>query len=101
MLRGAAVGLIGACVLVARPAAAEDDVTRARQLFQLGVALAHEGKCDRAIEAFRSSAKLRPHAKTTYNLGFCEKELGHYTRALAMFARAADEDARRGGSELG
>jgi hypothetical protein len=47
----------------------------------------------------RSSA-LRAHAVTTYNIAYCERALGRYTRARKMFAKALAQSAAHGDAEL-
>ena len=84
----------------AAPATDEATTAAARELFQRGAALAGEGRWRDALAAFEQSALLKSHATTTYNLGYCERAIGHTTRALALFARALEEDAARGGREL-
>ena len=85
---------------VEAPVDGERQTARARDAFMRGAALGAEGKWRDALAAFEESASVRPHAKTTYNLGFCERALGHTTRALGFFARALEEDRARGGGEL-
>lgn len=72
-------------------------ISRARALFKEGVAHAAEDRWDEARQAFQASSKLLAHAGTTYNLGYCERGLGHHTRARLYFMRALDEDKARGG----
>lgn len=76
------------------PAADDERVARAREAFRLGSALAREGQWTDALAAFERSASLRPHATTTYNLGFCERALGHYTRARKLLGTALDDERR-------
>jgi hypothetical protein len=82
----------------ARPEA-EIDSRRAgaREAFRLGAALARQGQWTEALAAFERSARLLPHATTTYNVGFCERALGRYSRARKSLRAALD----RGGDELG
>ena len=65
----------------------ERQIATARQAFRRGAALAAEGRWRDALAAFEESASLRSHAKTTYNLGYCERAIGRPTRALRFFAR--------------
>ena len=65
-----------------RPAAerSEDpNVERAREAFRLGSTLARQGQWQDALSAYERSAELRPHAVTTYNIGYVERALGHLT----------------------
>jgi hypothetical protein len=72
---------------VAKDPDESDRITLARSAFQEGIDLAHRGRWAEALAAFERSSRLRPHAVTTYNIGFCELSLGMYTsawRALAV-----------------
>jgi hypothetical protein len=83
------------------PQAEAEDATivRAREAFVLGTALAREGQWVDALAAFERSARLRPHPVTTYNLAYCERALGRYTRALQLFRLAlADHAVSKGGN---
>lgn len=70
------------------PAAAYVRVEQAREAFRVGAALAKEGQWVDALPQFERSARLRPHAVTTFNIGFCERALGRYTRAKRSFVHA-------------
>lgn len=74
--------------------------TQARALFNDGTDMARRGDWSLALTAFERSAALRPHAVTTYNIGFCERALGRTTRARKMLGKALAENAARGGLEL-
>jgi hypothetical protein len=83
----------------AAPPAAEfpdPKVEEAREAFRVGSALAKQGQWGDALAAFERSARLRPHAVTTYNIGFCERALRRLTRARKTFERALE-----GRGELG
>jgi hypothetical protein len=54
----------------------------------VGTALTKEGQWVEALAQFERSARLHPHAVTTYDIGFCERALGRYTRARRSFGRA-------------
>jgi hypothetical protein len=86
----------------AAPAAASSDSTtgQARTLFNEGTDRAHRGDWSPALDAFVASDALRPHAVTTYNIAYCERALGHYTRARKAFGHALAENAAHGGVEL-
>jgi hypothetical protein len=77
---------------------AEPTVARAREAFLLGASLAREGEWPEALAAFTQSSQLHPHPVTTYNMAYCERALGHYTRAYKLFRRTLSEhaDATRG-----
>jgi hypothetical protein len=72
----------------------------ARSAFQEGTALAKEERWADALAAFERSGARHPHAITTYNIGYCERLLGHPTRAHEMFARALADHQARGALEL-
>src|SRR5438094_10672406 len=85
-------------LLLARLAhAAEPDAARvaeARKLFIEGAALVKRAQWSEALAAFEQSARLRPHAITTYNIGACYRAMGRYARARETFGRAlAESDA--------
>jgi hypothetical protein len=86
----------------ASPAAAPEDVAtaQARDLFNEGTDRARRGDWSQALTAFERSRGLRPHAVTTYNVGYCERALGRYTRARKMFGKALADNAAHGGVEL-
>lgn len=75
-------------------------VAEARGAFERGAAFASEERWGDALAAFSESAALRPHATTTYNIGYCERALGHATRAKKQFALALAQDNKSGGAEL-
>ena len=66
----------------------------------LGTALAREGQWLDALAAFERSTRLRAHPVTTYNLAYCERALGRYTRAQQLFERALSEHAKTLGGVL-
>ncbi len=78
----------------------EDDTARARAAFDEGSALAKKMLWAEALGRFEVSAKLRPHAGTTYNMAICHRALGQYTVARAVFSRALRDNAEAGGGEL-
>ena len=94
-----------------RPPAAQDsappegagpspEVLDARAAFQEGIASAKAERWALALDAFERSHSLHPHAITTYNIGYCERQLGHWTRARAVLARALAEHRAHGEVEL-
>jgi hypothetical protein len=91
-----------ATVLFSLAANAEPDAStaRARALFEAGAAAAKESRWSDALKKFEASAALRRHATTTYNLGFCERALGHATRARKYFRAAIAEDKAASAPEL-
>jgi hypothetical protein len=74
--------------------------TQARDLFNEGADRARRGDWSQALTAFERSGAMRPHAVTTYNIGYCERALGRYTRARKMLGKALAENAAHGGVEL-
>jgi hypothetical protein len=75
-------------------------VAEARTAFQEGIALAKAERWADALQALERSDALHPHAITTYNIGYCERQLGHWTRARKMLAGALAAHRTRGGVEL-
>jgi hypothetical protein len=86
----ASAGLEGASAVAAPPASDTTDprVEQAREIFRLGTALSDRGQWSDALAQFERSAVLRPHAVTIYNLAFCERALGRFTRAKRAFRAA-------------
>jgi hypothetical protein len=84
------------------PAPASDDAVtlEARALFGEGTGNAHRGEWSLALAAFQRSWALHPHAVTAYNIAYCERALGRYTRARKMFGEALADSAAHGGVEL-
>lgn len=75
-------------------------VTQARAAFQEGIAFAKAERWALALDALGRSDALHPHAITTYNIGYCERQLGHLTRARKLLARSLVDHRARGGVEL-
>jgi hypothetical protein len=69
-------------------------VDQARDAFVLGTTLANEGEWPEALNAFSRSSALRPHPVTTYDMAYCERAMGHYTRARKFFRQALAEHER-------
>ena len=84
----------------AAPPAEDSATSQARALFNDGTDKARLGDWSQALPAFERSEALRPHAVTTYNIGFCERVLGRTTRARKMLGKALAENAAHGGVEL-
>jgi hypothetical protein len=85
----------------APPATNEDAATaQARALFNEGTESADRGDWSRALSAFERSDGLHAHAVTTYNIAYCERALGRYTRARKIFGKALAESAAHGRNEL-
>jgi hypothetical protein len=102
-VRNVLVGALCACTAHAQTetpdAAASQEVSedpsvaQARDAFVLGTALARQGQWVDALAAFTRSVRARPHPVTTYNIAYCERALGRYTRARKAFKQALDEHA--------
>jgi len=75
-------------------------LAEARTAFKEGTSLARQAQWGEALLAFERSQTLRPHTFTTYNIGYCERALGRYTRARKLLARALAENDARGGTAL-
>src|SRR5579859_6898324 len=60
-------------------------IVEARQKFVEGAALVKNAQWADAETAFEESARLHPHAVTTFNIGACERAMGRYTKARALF----------------
>ena len=67
-----------------------EQIAQARDAFALGSALARHGQWLDALVAFERSFKLHPHATTLFNIGFCERALGRFTRARKSFRNALE-----------
>jgi hypothetical protein len=75
------------------PEAENGRVSGARAAFLRGVELAKIGRWNEALTAFERSNELLRHAVTLFNVGFCERALGHYARAERAFSDAVADDA--------
>jgi len=82
------------------PAPPDTGTDQARSLFNDGTEKARRGDWSVALTSFERSEALRPHAVTTYNIGYCERALGRYTRAREILGRALAENVAHGGAEL-
>jgi len=81
-------------------ASSDPKLAEARTAFKEGTSLARQAQWGEALLAFERSQNLRPHTFTTYNIGYCERALGRYTRARKLLARALAENDARGGTAL-
>jgi hypothetical protein len=99
-------GLVVACVLswpipglaqtsASAPVSASDTpieqnepIAAARESFALGATLARHGQWVDALVAFERSYRLHAHPTTLFNIGFCERALGRFTRARKSFRAA-------------
>jgi hypothetical protein len=72
----------------------------ARDSFLRGAQLVRDAQWAEALVAFEQSARIRKHATTTFNLGACQRAMGHYLLARKAFLRAIAENEASGGKEL-
>jgi hypothetical protein len=80
-------------VFVSSAPARADDEKEARELFVRGGKLAEDAQWAEALATFEKSAAMRPHPVTTFNIGLCERALGHLLVARRVFQQALTEDA--------
>jgi hypothetical protein len=78
---------------IANVAVADGPLDEARAAFSKGADLAKDQQWGAALASFERSAKLHPHAWTTYNIAVCERALGQYVLARRTFKRALTERA--------
>jgi hypothetical protein len=78
----------------------EPSVAQAREEFVRGAGFVKNLQYADALSAFEHSAKLRPHAATTYNIGVCLRAMGQYTLARKALDSALKEDAAADGKQL-
>ncbi|CAN5203275.1 hypothetical protein BH09MYX1_BH09MYX1_37900 [soil metagenome] len=91
------IATVAAAAPPADSAADSADLQRARELFKEGTELAKKTQWAEALQAFESSATLRHHAITTYNIGVCQRALGQYTQAREALQKSLDESAAHAG----
>ncbi|HXK20616.1 MAG TPA: hypothetical protein VNG33_22550, partial [Polyangiaceae bacterium] len=60
---------------------ADPALEEARRSYREGVERVQQARWGEALAAFERSETSRKHATTTFNIGACERALGHYTRA--------------------
>ena len=85
-MRFVAFVIMSLVLAFAHVAHADDATTEAREAFRKGAELAKDEQWNGALVSFERSAALVPHPYTTYNIGVCERALGHYIRARNAFA---------------
>jgi tetratricopeptide (TPR) repeat protein len=80
---------IAALVLALSPclssAAYADDVPAAREVYQRGVRYYDLGELEKALAAFKEAYLLYESPAFLFNIGLCERKLGHRTEAMAVF----------------
>lgn len=74
-------------------AAQADALEPARALYLEGLSQVRQAHWGEALAAFERSQALHPHPLTTYNIGACERALGHYTRARRELLKALESSA--------
>jgi hypothetical protein len=72
----------------AAPAAPDPRTEQARDAFLLAIQLTKRGQWVEALAEFERSSFLRPNARTTYDIAYCERALGRLTRAKKHFLAA-------------
>jgi hypothetical protein len=85
------------CLVLLAAVAHADPLAEARQKFIEGAALVKNTQWADAETAFEESARLHPHAVTTFNIGACERAMGRYTRARALFRHSLEEHEQNQG----
>jgi hypothetical protein len=95
LVLGVCIGTL--CLATASRAQEANTRQRAGELFKAGTTLAAQNRWREALSAFEQAALLVPHASTTYNIAYCERGLGHPTRARHFFRRALEENDEGGG----
>jgi hypothetical protein len=83
-----------------QPAPDPPDVVAAREQFVRGSDNARQGRWAEALQAFEASAKLRPHAVTTFDIGICQRAMGSFTLARQTFEQALAQNEASGRTEL-
>jgi hypothetical protein len=82
------------------PAETPEVTASARREFVAGTDFVHKAQWAEALAAFERSAKLRPHAVTTYNIGACQRALGRYALARKTLRQALVQNEAAGNSLL-
>jgi tetratricopeptide (TPR) repeat protein len=70
-------------------ARAEQDIERAKQLFEEASSLRAAGQYGDALVRLNLALAIKETPGLHYHAGFCEANLGHYSRALEHYERAA------------
>lgn len=60
----------------------------AREAFEQGTKLVKEERWAEALASFERASVARPHATTSFNIGFCLRALGRYSAAAKSFREA-------------
>ena len=86
--------IVGTFFIAPLSAYAEDDLAKARASFSEGTDLVAKARWGEALAAFERARELRNHPITTYNMAACERALGRFTRARALYLEALDGEKR-------
>lgn len=90
-----AVGALAAALLAAGTEAraqSKEDLAKARELFQEGIALAAGNNCSGAITKYKEVARLvRMTPQVAFNIAECEERLGKLVSALGNFRLAQSQ----------
>jgi hypothetical protein len=102
VLAFAATAAAGAPEPVAAPgiAAADDQRGAAREAFAEALALARTQRYGEALTQFRASERIRSHPVTSYNIAFCEGELGMPASAYRDYVHALTSASAAGTAGL-
>jgi hypothetical protein len=79
---------------------AEDDLARAKSLFEMGVELVAAEDFPSALAAFEESYGLAPRPTTLFNIAMCQKGMFRYVESAATFERYLVETAAEGATEM-
>jgi tetratricopeptide (TPR) repeat protein len=89
--RRLAIGVLGLCVLSARPALgadlAEEETRRAKAHFTAGEAHFSLGEFDRALAEYRKAYLVRPLPPLLFNMAQCHRHLGDLNKAAFLLQR--------------
>ncbi len=75
-------------------------MAEAQKLFSQGVEAHNQAQWAEALSAFEQAYAIVQNAIISYNIGYCERALGHYVRAQRAFKRALAENDSKGGTVL-
>lgn len=99
MRRRITIGVVSISVLFAPAALAAKDLpegAEARALYDDGMRLWDAGRFKPACDKLAESYRLEPASGTVFNLGVCYERTGRLASAYSCYARAEEEDRRRG-----
>lgn len=85
LLSSLVILLHGDCVWADVPEDSSEQTKQAREEFARGNELGKKEDWAEALAAFSRSYQLKPHPTTRYNVATCQRVLGQYTAALALF----------------